>query len=138
MLLALTVLLDYLYMPPSPNKGNGNVYQFFAVPSLVYATVGAFVASRRPKNLVGWLLCVIGLVFTVMGFSVPYADYALLGEPAFSLPGGVYMACVSQTLVALPVLISVATLLILLFPDGRVSDRSFSGRAVGGRRRVRN
>ena len=123
-LLALAVLLDYLYTP-STNRGNSNVYQFFGVPSLVYATVGAFVASRRPKNLVGWILCVIGLVFAGLGFSVPYADYALLAEPAVSLPGGVYMACVSQTNVALPVLISVATLLILLFPDSRISDRSF-------------
>jgi hypothetical protein len=123
-LLALTVLLDYLYTPPVTNLGNGNVYQLFGLPSLVYATVGAFVASRCPTNLVGWLLCVIGLVFAVVGFGTPYADYALLAEPALSLPGAVFMACVSQSLVTLPVLISVATLLILLFPDGRLSDRS--------------
>jgi hypothetical protein len=122
-LLALAVLLDYQYTPPSINKGDSPVYQFFGVPSLVYATVGAFVASRRPRNLVGWLLCVIGLVLAVMGFSTPYADYALLVEPASSLPGAVYMACVSQTLVAVPVLIATAILLILLFPDGRLSDR---------------
>ena len=124
-LLVLTILLDYFYTPVFTNPGNSSVHQFFIVPSLVYATVGAFVASRRPKNLVGWLLCVIGLVFAALGFGTPYADYALLAEPAFSLPGGVYMVYVSQTLVALPVLISVATLLILLFPDSRISDRSF-------------
>jgi hypothetical protein len=136
LLLALTVLPDYLYTPPPvTNYGNSNVYPFFGVPSLVYATVGAFVASRCPRNLVGWLLYVMGLVLAVLGLSTPYADYALLAEPAFALPGGVYMACVSQTLVAVPVLISVATVLILLFPDGRMSDRSFRAVpwvAVGG------
>jgi hypothetical protein len=123
-LLALTALLDYYYTPPFPNKGNPNVYQFFGVPLLVYASVGAFVASRRPTNLVGWLLCVIGFVCVVQGFGVAYADYALLADPAFSLPGGVYMACISQSLVALATLIPAVTLLILLFPDGRLPDRS--------------
>jgi hypothetical protein len=123
-LLALTALLDYYFTPPFPNKGDSNVYQFFAVPSLVYVSVGAFVASRRPKNLVGWLLCVIGFICVVQGFGVAYADYALLADSAFSLPGGVYMACISQSDVALTTLIPAVTLLILLFPDGRLPDRS--------------
>jgi len=90
----------------------------------VYASVGAFVASRRPKNLVGWLLCLIGFVCVVQGFGVAYADYTLLADPVFSLPGGLVMACFSQSLVALPILISLAALLILLFPDGSLPDRS--------------
>ena len=94
------------------------------MPLVVYAIVGALVASRRPRNLVGWLLCVIGLVFAVLGFSVAYADYVLLAHPDTSLPGGAYMACISQSLVVLPTLIPAATLLILLFPDGRLPDRS--------------
>src|SRR5829696_4586471 len=123
-LLALTALLAHYYTAPFPNSGNAGLYQFFGVPLLVYASVGAFVASRRPTNLVGWLLCVIGLVCVVQGFGVAYADYALLADPAFSLPGGVYMACISQSLVALATLIPAVTLLILLFPDGRLPDRS--------------
>jgi hypothetical protein len=55
---------------------------------------------------------------------VACADYALLADPAFSLPGGVYMACISQSLGVLTILIPAATLLILLFPDGRLPDRS--------------
>ena len=123
MLLAFTWLLDLL-TPPIPNSGNAGLYQFFGIPLLVYASVGAFIASRRPTNLVGWLLCVIGFVFVVQGFGVAYADYVLLGHPGISLPGGVVMACISQSLVVLPILISAAALLILLFPDGRLPDRS--------------
>jgi hypothetical protein len=133
-LLVMTALLDY-YTPLSPNKGNANVYQFFAVPLLVYVTVGSFVASRRPRNLVGWMLCAIGFVLVIQGFSVAYADYVLLARPNSALPGGVYMACISQSLVALPALILAVTLLVLLFPDGHLPDRSLLAApwvAVGG------
>jgi hypothetical protein len=122
-LLALTALLDY-YNPPLINRGNGNVYAFFAVPLLVHATVGAIIASRRPRNLVGWLLCVIGILLAILGFSVAYSDYVLLTNPATSLPGGVFTACLSQTLVLLPVMALTVSLLVLLFPNGRLPNRS--------------
>ena len=123
-LLALTALLDH-YTQSLPERGVQNIYAFFAVPMLVYATVGTIVASRRPKNPVGWTLCTIGFVFGAQSFATAYADYALLVRPGSPLPGAVYIAFVSQSLIGLPVLALAATLLILLFPDGRVSDRSF-------------
>jgi hypothetical protein len=133
-LLALTALLDY-HTSLSPNKGDQNVYQLFAVPLLAYVTVGAFVASRRPRNLVGWMLCAIGFVLVAYSFGVAYADYALLSEAGSALPGGMYMACISKSLVALPVLLLAFTMLILLFPDGHLPDRSLRAVpwvAVGG------
>jgi len=123
-LLVLSALLDRSYTPPPSTEGTLNMYQFFAVPSLIYTTVGAFVASRRTRNLIGWLLCAMGFVFALVGLAEAYADYALLAEPSFPLPGGVYMACLSQTLVVLPIVISLAALLTLLFPDGRLPDRN--------------
>jgi hypothetical protein len=134
-LLALTVLLDHYYTPLSSDVGNTNMYALFAVPLLVYVTVGAFVASRRPRNLVGWMLCAIGFVLVAYSFGVAYADFALLAQAGAALPGGVYMACISQSLVALPALILAFTLLILLFPDGHLPDRSLLAVpwvAVGG------
>ena len=134
-LLALTALLDYYYTPSSPKLSNTSEYAFVAVPLLVYVTVGAFVASRRPGNLVGWMLCAIGFVLVARSFGMAYADYALLARPDSALPGGVYMACISQSLVALPALILAFTLLILLFPDGHLPDRSLLAVpwvAVGG------
>jgi hypothetical protein len=121
---ALAVLLDY-YTSPLPERGIPNTYALFAVPLLVYATVGAVVASRRPKNPIGWILCTVGFVFGVQSFATAYADYALLARPGSWLPGAVYMASISQSLIGIPALALAATLLILLFPDGRVSDRSF-------------
>jgi hypothetical protein len=47
---------------------NGSFAPFFgesvgvdAVVAVTYSTVGMLVASRRPKNAVGWLFCTIGL-----------------------------------------------------------------------------
>jgi hypothetical protein len=37
--------------------------------ALSYAPVGALVASRRPANPVGWLLCLFGLVISISHFS---------------------------------------------------------------------
>jgi hypothetical protein len=80
------------YTPPLPERGVPKTYAFFAVPLLVYATVGAVVASRRPENLVGWILCTIGFVFGVQSFATAYVDYALLAWPGSWLPGAVYIA----------------------------------------------
>ena len=54
---------------------------------LAYATVGAIVASRRPGNAVGWILCAIGVLLGITFFAQGYADYTLVVRPG-SLPGG--------------------------------------------------
>jgi hypothetical protein len=55
--------------------------------AVFYPTVGALVASRRPENPVGWLLCLYGLAISISYFCAEYAIYALLAEPN-SLPAG--------------------------------------------------
>jgi uncharacterized membrane protein len=121
---AVALLLDS-YSPPSPDRGVPNLAMFLAVPVLMYATVGAFIVSRRFTNFVGWMLCAIGLVLGIQSSATAYADYALLARPGLSLPGAVYMACFSQSSVAVPAVLVPATLLVLLFPEGRLADRSF-------------
>ncbi len=60
------------------------------VISLAYPTVGALIASRLPGNLIGWILCAMGLHLAAQHITVAYADYAL--QENFALPGGEYMA----------------------------------------------
>ena len=50
------------------------------------ATVGAVLASRRPRHPVGWLLLVAGLCLNASGVASAYADYGLLARPG-ALPG---------------------------------------------------
>jgi hypothetical protein len=87
---------------------------------LSFATVGALVASRRPKNPIGWILCVMGLATGASFFAQGYADYALIVRTG-SLPGGeiaVWSLSWSGNILTVA-----PTFLLLLFPDGRLPSR---------------
>jgi hypothetical protein len=48
----------------------------FTAMFATYPTVGAVVASRRPTNAVGWLLCAGGLATALERFTEEYTHYA--------------------------------------------------------------
>ena len=52
----------------------------------VAATVGAVLASRRPRHPVGWLLLALGLSVTGSGVADGYARYGLVARPGRSPP----------------------------------------------------
>ena len=132
-LIASAVVLDFFSL--SVLQGDSPIVNLFiGIALLAYPTVGAIVASRRPKNLVGWILCGIGLLWGVEAFADAYAYYAL-GAGSDSLPGGVYMAWFSGELLMLPSLFLSSALLVLVFPTGRLLSRSWRAvvwLAVGG------
>ncbi len=99
-----------------------HVFDFWLVNSLVVidATVGAIVASRRPENPVGWLLCLSGLATSTSTFASQYAIYALLARPD-SLPAGEAMAWIASW--TLPIMNGVQVFYLLLFPTGRLPSR---------------
>jgi hypothetical protein len=79
------------------------------------------VVSRQPRNTIGWLCCIVGLLGTLGGFAEEYARY-VLGPRHGSLPGGVVMTWL--TLWVGPLWVGLAfTLLLLLFPTGRLPSR---------------
>jgi hypothetical protein len=88
--------------------------------AVFFSTVGAIVASRRPENPVGWLLCLWALVESISHFSAQYAIYALLAQPD-SLPAGEAFAWVFSWLLFIVIGLSVFS--ILLFPTGRLPSR---------------
>src|SRR5215207_4839177 len=88
--------------------------------AVFFSTMGAIVASRRPENPVGWLLCLYGFAQSIDLFSAQYAIYALLAQPN-SLPAGVAIAWVSSWLP--PIIIGFSVFFILLFPTGRLPSR---------------
>jgi hypothetical protein len=78
-------------------------------------TVGAVVASRRPRHPVGWLL--LGLELSVIGLGIAdaYAAYGLLARPG-SLPGARWAAIyVDESWVMLTTLLG---FVLLLTPTG--------------------
>ena len=88
--------------------------------AVFFSSVGAIVASRRPENPVGWLLCLWALSESLYHFSAQYAIYALLAQPD-SFPAGEAFAWVSSWL--LFIIIGFSVLFILLFPTGRPPSR---------------
>src|SRR5215207_9607394 len=88
--------------------------------AVFYPTVGAIVASRRPENPVGWLLCLYGLVVSIGYFCAEYAIYALLAQPD-SLPAGEGMVWIVSW--DLAIINCLQVFYIPLFPTGRVTKR---------------
>ncbi|MBA3425146.1 MAG: hypothetical protein H0U04_11550 [Rubrobacter sp.] len=117
MVLALLLLILGLSHPGTP------VYDPWldnTVTTISYAPVGALIASRRPENPVGWLLCLFGLAISSSFFSAEYAIYALLVQPG-SLPVGEAGAWIASWM--LPVIIGLSVFPLLLFPTGRLPSR---------------
>ena len=92
--------------------------------AIAFSTVGAVIAPRTPpNNPIGWIFCVVGLLFAVTHFSAEYAIYTLLAAPGSPLPGGQAAAWLESWL-WVPQLGSVL-LVFLLFPDGRLPSRGW-------------
>ena len=79
--------------------------------------VGGLIASRQPKNPIGWIMIAIGVLLAISILARDYGTYALLDHPN-SVPFGEVMAWLS-TWVQMPGL-ALGTFFVLLFPDGRV------------------
>ena len=86
-----------------------------------FATVGALVASRWPKNAIGWIFCWLGLSFSLGSASEEYALYALVTE-AGSLPGAQGLVWLTAWFGG-PIVFALFALVFLLFPDGHLPSR---------------
>ena len=117
-LTALSALLVVL----SLSHPNTPVFEWWYGNTFVVidATVGAIVASRRPENTVGWLLCLSGVAVGASTFISQYAIYSLLGRP-HALPAGEAAAWIASW--SLPVIIGLQVSYLTLFPTGRLPSR---------------
>jgi len=85
--------------------------------AVAFSTVGAIIASHRPKHPVGWLFCTIGLLVSVDHFCAEYATYALLAQPE-ALPAGEAAAWIRSWMWIVSG--GLGVFLVLLFPDGHL------------------
>ncbi len=124
--LALTAL-SLLLLARSISHPGVHVFDHWldsTLAAIVFSTVGAVIAPRTPPhNPIGWLFCVVGLLFAVTHFSAEYAIYTLLAVPGSPLPGGEAAAWLTSWL-WIPQLGSVV-LVVLLFPDSRLPSRGW-------------
>jgi hypothetical protein len=116
---ALTVIGLAVALALPSAEADEDVWSLVAsfVFALSFATVGALVASRRPENPIGWIMCGAGLAYAVGGVSVAYVESTLAGGDddlvetiADWVSGWVWMVGIGPA----------ATFLVLLFPSGRL------------------
>ena len=91
---------------------------FYLATVLTFSVVGAIIASRQPRNAIGWIFCGIGLVVGLNSFTGSYAEYRLAGGSAAGslAETAAWFASWSWTLwVYVP-----TSFMLLLFPDGRL------------------
>jgi hypothetical protein len=112
--------LGLLFVALNLSHPNAPLYDYWVQSSatgVVFSTLGALVASRRPEHPVGWLFCAIGLLAGADLFCAEYATYALLAQPG-SLPAGEAAAWIRSWFGVVGG--GLGVFLLLLFPDGRL------------------
>jgi hypothetical protein len=91
-----------------------------SVPFLAFPIVGALIASRRPRNPIGWICLAVGLLWMLLGLFDFYGVYGLAKPNTVPFPVVIY-ALVEW--LWLPTVGLLAIYLLLLFPDGRLPSR---------------
>ena len=112
LVLAVDVPIELAIGTLSPGWGIGVV---FAAP---YAIVGLVVARREPRNPLGWLMLMIGLLTSLYSVASDYALFVYrFGHAGSPLgPVAVFLDDGAAGLLLLP-------LVIMLFPDGELGPR---------------
>ncbi len=98
----------------SPDAG---FFLTFALIAALSAVVGVLVASRRPRNPIGWLFLAFAVVAAFVASADQYAVYALIEHPG-SLPGGNWVAWLASGI--WHPAFGFFVFAFLLFPDGRL------------------
>jgi hypothetical protein len=88
-------------------EGSAFAYTFFVG---AFATMGALVASRRPRNPIGWILLAGGASYSIGGLTITQTEHGDAPVLVRWLSTWVWMAGIGP----------VATFGLLLFPDGRL------------------
>jgi hypothetical protein len=92
-------------------------FLLFALIAAPFAVVGVLVASRRPRNPIGWLFLAFAVVAAFTVSADRYASYALIEHPG-SLPGGDWVAWLASGI--WHPAFGFFVFAFLLFPDGRL------------------
>ena len=114
---AAGLLLDHIAASKHvPGSGSVWIYPFLFGAVSVPAVVGALIATRRPRNLIGWILVLGALSLAPVLAASPYA-WVTLRAHSGSLPGGSWAALLSSLW---PAFFAWPLAVAFVFPDGRL------------------
>jgi hypothetical protein len=102
-----------------PGSGPLWLYPFLVAAISAPAAVGALIAARRPRNLIGWILIFGAVSLAAVLAAETYASVALDAYPG-SLPGGSWAALVASQW---PFFFAWPLAVAFVFPDGRLPSR---------------
>lgn len=116
---ASLVLLALNWSEPTPDRFGFRGFQTIFV--LVFAIIGALIASARPGNPIGWILLATAIASAIQSLGDEYSIHALR-DPSAPLPGGAVGAWLGEW-VWVPIVGLISTFVPLLFPDGHLPSR---------------
>ena len=100
---------------------NGPGEAMFGFMVAAFAALGALLATRRPRNPIGWILCAAPFSLGVTGVARGWYVHALYADPG-SRPAPEALLWVANWIWVIG-FIPLITALLLLFPDGRLPSR---------------
>ena len=125
-LLTAVATATLVFLNRSAIRGINEADPIEMVVPIGYAVIGAFVASRRPRNPIGWIFLGIGITTGIPGVAT---QYVFRSAHFHLLPGNGWVAWSHDVSLALVFPAGLAAIGLLLFPDGRFHSRG--GRWLG-------
>src|SRR5918992_1360901 len=106
--------------PDLPLGGETNDASVVAnlVTLLTFSVVGALIASRHPRNTIGWLFCSVGVTIGLNSFAGDYVEFWLasgFGKVSLAETAAWFSSWAWILLTYVP-----TSFVLLLFPDGRL------------------
>ena len=112
------LILSILALTANGNQATFSHQFFTPLLTITYCVVGALVASRHPRNPIGWMFCATGFLSAFNMLSSGYALYSELALPNDSLPGAMFARWLTIW-IWIPNIFLPITFPLLLFPDGK-------------------
>jgi len=88
------------------------------VTLLPFSVIGAVIVARQPRNAIGWIYCGVGLLVGLAALANGYAKYWLASGSGMKNLGET--AAWFSSWAWIPLVLVPTSLLLLLFPDGRL------------------
>src|SRR6266536_3261694 len=110
--LVITLFSELLTLKNASFELLGDI--FYDLVLLIFITIGAFIASHRPENPIGWIICAATLIWSLSDLALEYGVYGLITAPG-SLPVGLF-GVVGRGIGWFLIM----TFLLLLFPNGHL------------------